>query len=222
MRTLSYNGYNFFIEIKIKPRNKYVYCRYKNGVIFITTFRKLSDTEIKKIIIDNFDNLLELINKPKPTTIHYLGKEYQFKVINGKEENIIIIDDIMYINTMINTDENIKKLIYDLYTSTLKEILIQNHKYYELLFDINFNVNYNIKTVKTYFGECYSKRGLINLNTKLAKYPKDMILSVLAHELAHFKYPNHSNDFYNYLESKTPGYMKLRKKFKNLKYNDKY
>lgn len=222
MRTLTYNGYNFFIEIKIKPKNKYVYCRYKNGVITITTFRKLTDSEIKKIIVDNFDSLLELINKPMPTNVHYLGKEYQIKVINSNEENIILVDNIMYINTLTNTDDNKKKLIYNLYSSTLKQIVVENHKFYESLFEVNILVKYQIKTVKTYFGECYSKRGLINLNTKLAKYPKDMILSVLAHELAHFKYQNHSKVFYDYLESKTPGYMKLRKRFKNLKYNDKY
>jgi predicted metal-dependent hydrolase len=222
MKELSYNGYNFFIDVKIKPKNKYVYCRYKKGLITITSFRKLTDSEIKKIIVDNFDNLLEIINKPMPSTIHYLGKEYQIKVINSIDENIIIENNIMYINTFDSSEENKIRLIYNLYANTLKEILLENHQNYEKLFDINFNVNYNIKTVKTYFGECYSKRGIINLNTRLAKYPKDMILSVLAHELAHFKYPNHSNDFYNYLESKNPGYMKLRKKFKNLKYNDKY
>ena len=222
MRQLSYNGYNFFIDIKIKPKNKYVYCRYKSGLITITSFRKLSDAEIKKIIVDNFDSLLELINKPLPTTIHYLGREYNIKVINNNSENIILENNTMFINTINNTDENKMKLIYDLYSKTLKHIIEANHEYYEMLFDVNINVKYNIKTVKTYFGECFSKRGIINFNTKLAKYPVDMILSVLAHELAHFKYPNHSNDFYQYLENKTPGYLKLRKKFKNLKYNDKY
>ena len=222
MRKLSYNGYNFFIEIKIKPKNKYVYCRYKNDIITITTFRNLSDAEIKKIIVDNFDNFIERMNKPLPTTIHYLGKEYNIKVINNEEENIILENNTMYISTLDSSDNNITKLIYNLYGKTIIDIVKANHEYYEMLFEINFKVKYNIKTVKTYFGECYSKRGIININTKLAKYPIDMILSVLAHELAHFKYPNHSNDFYQYLESKTPGYIKLRKKFKNLKYNDKY
>ena len=222
MRHLSYNGYNFFIEIKIKPQNKYVYCRYKNGIITITTFRKLSDAEIKKIIVDNFDGLLELMNKPLPTTIHYLGKEYNIKVIKNNSENIILENNAMYVNTLDDTDENIMELIYDLYAKTIKHIIEANHEYYEMLFEVDIKVKYNIKTVKTYFGECFSKRGIINFNTRLAKYPIEMILSVLAHELAHFKYPNHSNDFYKYLESKTPGYLKLRKKFKNLKYNDKY
>ena len=222
MKQLTYNGYNFFIEVIIKPRNKYVYCRYKNGVIKISSFRKLTDNEIKKIIVDNFDNLIELINKPKPTNIHYLGKEYTINVINNNLENIILIDNSMYINTLDNSEQNINKLIYELYSNTIKNILLEYHKYYEELFEVNINVKYNIKTVKTYFGECYSKRGIINLNSRLAKYPKEMILSVLAHELAHFKYPDHSNNFYNYLETKTPGYLKLRKRFKNLKYNDKY
>jgi predicted metal-dependent hydrolase len=222
MRHLSYNGYNFFIEIKIKPKNKYVYCRYKNGLITITSFRKLTDGEIKKIIVDNFDNLLEIMNRPLPTTIHYLGREYRIKVINNDKVNIILENNTMYISTPNDDEENIIRLIYDLYAKTLKDIVDANHEYYEMLFNVNIPVKYNIKTVKTYFGECYSKRGIVNFNTKLAKYPVDMILSVLAHELAHFKYQNHSKEFYLYLETKTPGYIKLRKKFKTLKYNDKY
>ncbi|MCM1197024.1 MAG: M48 family metallopeptidase, partial [Roseburia sp.] len=78
------------------------------------------------------------------------------------------------------------------------------------------------KNVKGYYGECFSKKNLIILSTKLAKYDLKYILSVIYHECAHFKYQNHQKEFYDYLEERYPNYQKVQRELRKIRYNEKY
>lgn len=222
MKIYVINGKEFKVNVLIKKTNKNTYFRYKNGIINITSPKSLSDEYVISTIKKYYNRLIKMeSNISKSNTIHYLGNEYPIIVYDSTRNYLEIKNDIAYIYTSKLDDKHIYKIVYSYYFEAIKDIIECHHLEYEDKFNVS-NIRYSIKDVKTYFGQCNPKKKIISLSAKLAKYKKELILSVLAHELAHFKYQNHQSSFYNYLESIIPGYRKLQKELKRTKYNDKY
>jgi predicted metal-dependent hydrolase len=65
-----------------------------------------------------------------------------------------------------------------------------------------------IRRPKTRWGSC-SSRNNINLNIKLAKLPKELMDYVILHELVHTRIKNHSNRFWQELDSYVPNARKI-------------
>lgn len=58
-----------------------------------------------------------------------------------------------------------------------------------------------IRTMKARWGSALLDKNTILLNSELIKAPKFCIDYVILHELIHFKYNDHSDNFYNMLYS---------------------
>jgi predicted metal-dependent hydrolase len=56
------------------------------------------------------------------------------------------------------------------------------------------------------WGSCNSKKGYINLNLYLIRKDIRFIEYVILHELAHLIHPNHSKDFYRFIENIMPDF----------------
>ncbi|MCI8403121.1 MAG: M48 family metallopeptidase [Lachnospiraceae bacterium] len=61
-----------------------------------------------------------------------------------------------------------------------------------------------VRAMRTRFGSCSVGRGRITLNAVLIKAPLACAEYVVLHELAHFLYPNHSGEFYAFIERYMP------------------
>ena len=57
-----------------------------------------------------------------------------------------------------------------------------------------------IRTMKSCWGSCLVNKGIITLNRKLLMKPRECIEYVVVHELCHFIHPNHSKQFYGFME----------------------
>ncbi|HOJ50846.1 MAG TPA: M48 family metallopeptidase [Spirochaetota bacterium] len=66
-----------------------------------------------------------------------------------------------------------------------------------------------IKDARSRWGSCSSK-GNINLSFRLIMAPEYVYRYVIIHELSHIKFPNHSENFWNYLKDVYPDYEKGR------------
>jgi len=64
-----------------------------------------------------------------------------------------------------------------------------------------------IRAMRSHWGICSSDRSL-TFNLTLVFCPIYVIEAVVAHEVAHFEHPNHSENFWNLLESWCPDYHK--------------
>ncbi len=71
-----------------------------------------------------------------------------------------------------------------------------------------------LKNLKSSLGRCSSTRHII-LATRLIHYPREVILAVCYHELAHLNHMNHSQRFYDQLEGWMPDYRKVMKNARN-------
>lgn len=68
-----------------------------------------------------------------------------------------------------------------------------------------------IREMKVRWGSCHREDKIIILNSELIKAPKHCIDYVVLHELIHFKYKNHNDEFYTFLTSLMPEWTKRKK-----------
>jgi predicted metal-dependent hydrolase len=82
----------------------------------------------------------------------------------------------------------------------------------------NFTYNrISIRKQKTRWGSCSSKDN-INLNMNLLHLPSELMDYILLHELVHTRVKNHSNDFWDELDTVIPNSRNIDQKLKNYQY----
>ena len=157
-------------------------------------------------------------------TLHILGTKYKYNIIPSDFDNIYIDDyqKEVRIFTKNTDDKYIFKMVNEYYKNILINIVNKNIDEIKSKMNIWYDIDFEYKRVHSYFGECYNKRSLVILNTKLAKYEHKYILSVIYHELAHFFYQDHQDKFYELLEGVFPNYRKIQSELRRIKYNEKY
>lgn len=99
------------------------------------------------------------------------------------------------------TNEEIKKLADEAVV-----FIPQRVKYYAELIGVTYG-RITIRNQKTKWGSC-SEKGNLNFNCLLMLAPKEVIDSVVVHELCHRKEMNHSKNFYTEVLRVFPDYRK--------------
>lgn len=67
-----------------------------------------------------------------------------------------------------------------------------------------------VRTMKSCWGSCQVNKGIITLNRKLLMKPRKCIEYVMVHELCHFTHPNHSKQFYSFMEQFMPDWKERK------------
>ena len=203
-------SYDVVIE---KKGNKNTYIRIKDdNVIYVTTNYLMPKFKIKKLLDDNKDFIIKMIDKnnkrqEKNEHFYYLGKKY----------------DLVKIPTFKSVEVDNNKIYYP------NEKTLNNWYKKEMvnLFSERLNVNYNnfqenipfpklkIRTMKTRWGVCNRRDNSVTLNSELMKYEIDKLDYVIIHELSHFVHFNHSKEFWNVVSKYCPNYKNLRKELKD-------
>lgn len=225
MNVIRVGNRDFNYEIIYKRGNKNIYLRIKDNKLIFTTPRPLGDDFIKSMILKNFNQIIKALDKSPPlskNTIHLFGVSYKLQIIQSNLNVVRIVDDTFYIHTTKNDTNHIQKIVTSFYASKLEEFVELNQQHIKNKFHIEFDIEYDYKNVSSYFGECFPNRHKIILATKLCKYDKYYILSVIYHEFAHFFYKNHGTEFYMLLEKLFPNYYKTQSILRKIKYNDAF
>lgn len=104
------------------------------------------------------------------------------------------------------TEKEVIALILD----TCKKV----YPYYEKL-----GIKYpqiKFRKMKSRWGSCHSRKGILTFNTELKYAPLKCIEYVVWHEFTHFLQPNHSARFYAELEMVMPDWRKHRNNLKKV------
>ena len=196
------------VEI-IRKNNRNTYIRVKNGKIIVTTNYLTPKSSIKRLIYDNIQSILKMINidnkkYDKNETFYYFGKKYD--IIYGFRD-IEFSDDKVYAPD----SKRLKKYI----DNEIKKIYMIRLDYWYRLFDEKIpSPNLKIRNMTSRWGVCNIKNCNVTLNYMLSRYDISCLDYVIVHELSHFIYPNHSKDFWGLVEKYYPKYRECKKMLK--------
>lgn len=202
-------SYNVVINRKISNKNTYI--RVKNDLsIFITTNAFTSDRYIKKLINNNYDKIIKMINQQiiknsNNSGFNYLGNKYDIVYVNYGD--ITFSNYKVFINSNIDINKWLRKNAKEIFLNHLDQIynsFSRNIPYPSL----------RIRKMTTRWGVCNTKLKVVTLNLELIKRDTKYLDYVIVHELSHLIYPNHSSDFWNLVEENMPDYKKYRKEMK--------
>ncbi len=222
MIQITINQKNIPVELIYKRSNRRIYLRVKAGVVYITTPVKLSLSKIEELIAKNFNFIMKHMKESEKidNQIHFLGKLYALTFLYDKSNMIEVKDTeiVLTIKSLLDAE----KLIQELYKRALIKVVEEYAEEIISLFEMPKDIEFIFKRVKGYYGECFPKKKKIILSTRLAKYELKYILSVIYHECAHFKYPHHQKEYYEYLEQRYPNYKRIQKELRKITYHEQY
>lgn len=158
----------------------------------------------------------ESINFNNGEVLYLLGKAYEIKIRKGKNNEIKLNDkyiEIQIKEKYINDTKYIKQY-YNKWLKTYSLDIIKKkvEEYQDKLKKYEIKLpTIEIRNMKSRWGSCYFLRNKIVFSLNLIKTPIFCIEYVVLHELSHFKYHNHSKDFYNFISIFMPDWKKRRK-----------
>lgn len=201
-----YNDKDYEIVI-VRKNNKNTYIRVKEDKIYVTTNYFTTKGAIKKLIDDNYNSIIKMIDKVNKRKVNenlfYLfGKHYD--IIYNKVDSVKIVDDKIYVK-----DESTFNKWFNGYIRTT----YSNHlEYWYNIFEEEIPIpNLKIRKMKTRWGVCNTKNHNVTLNLELCRYNIACLDYVIVHELSHFIEANHSKKFWAVVEKYYPNYKTVRK-----------
>ena len=206
------------INLRIYPdRRIYISAPLKLHTDYIENFIKSKKSWIDEVQ-RRLDNLpknpeLQYISGEK---LSYLGRLYELEVKDGDENRIYFNNEKFILSVKEDSYELKRKIAEKWYFEKAKALFPQiMDKYLDILGERIEHLS--IKKMKTRWGSCNHRKKYINLNTELMKKPVPCIEYVVLHEIAHLRHPNHSRDFYHYIERYMSDYRQREKLLKEFR-----
>lgn len=147
-------------------------------------------------------------------SFRYLGKQYRLRVEKTTDEEMVKYFRgfiYLYVKDLQNFQRK-EKLMADWYREKAQIIFQQSlDKLSESMQKYGVGKpSLDFRTMKARWGSALIEKNTILLNTELIKAPKHCIDYVVLHELIHFKYNDHSDNFYNMLFTLMPDWQKRK------------
>ena len=208
----------------------------KDGSVFVSANDTVSCKEIDDFICSKARYIIEVINRfsdmakykqqPKKyvsgESFYLQGRDLRLLVSQSKSDSILSDGIYIYLEVKdVNDFEKKKRIVNRFLDQQCKTIFGEVlDELYPLLGKYGIDKpTLRIRDMETRWGSCLPKKGIITLNKRLIEAPRNCIEYVVMHELCHFVYPNHSNQFYLFLSMLIPDW-KERKHYldKNVAY----
>jgi len=198
----------------------------ESKLITVRAPKKIEQEKVMSVLKDKSSWILEKIKEidsikpaPKPKEflsgekLPYLGRRYRLKV--EKDEGIKRVEVKLYkgkfyieypgdYNSESERIEGIREAVVNWYREHARVKLKERIEEYKEQLDVEPNKVF-IKNQKTRWGSCSSRKNL-NFNWKIIMAPMSIADYVVAHELTHLLYDNHSKEFWQTLGSVIPDY----------------
>jgi predicted metal-dependent hydrolase len=143
-----------------------------------------------------------------------LGRQRKIQVLCSKQKRVVLGDKEIQLYTNYPDDqEAINKQFNNWWQKSSKQCFdTQLCKLFPIIEKHGIQKpKIVVKKMKTLWGSCSRKRGIINLNYYLYKAPIPCIEYVILHELTHFLHPYHNKDFYDFLTIYMPDWKERKK-----------
>lgn len=151
-------------------------------------------------------------------TVYILGRPMTIMVIPSKIYKAEQKGDVINIQSPVSDDQPALQKQYErwLQKQSKTYFLEVVERLYPVIAQYGFDKpQIYVRKMKTLWGSCSRKRKKINLNSNLYKAPSPCVEYVVLHELAHFLYPRHNKDFYEFLTIHMPDWRERKKVLNN-------
>lgn len=209
---ININGNNIKVII-VKKSIKNMYFRIdENSNLLITVNKWVSDNEIKRVINEKKDIILNMYNhkiKELDSNAYfiYLGEKYNVNYDNKIKEPYFSGNEVYT-----KDDKTLDKF----YIKKCQEIFTKRIKLKKINFNNLPNFSLRLRKMKTRWGVCNIRDKVITLNTELLKKDISLIDYVIVHEISHLYHPNHSKSFWALVSIHYPYYKEARKMLKEV------
>ena len=147
------------------------------------------------------------------TATRILGRQITIQVIQSDHNHVEKDDQHLFIYT-VDLNQTVVDDQFDKWWQKQAKV------YFQTVLDRQYPIIRNhgiskpaifVRKMKTLWGSCGRKSDRINLNYYLYKAPVPCIEYIVFHELAHFVYPHHNKDFYDFITIYMPDWMERMK-----------
>ena len=191
-----------------RKKIKNIYFRIKEDLkLYISCGYLCSDKYIEKLLNDNKNSIIRMYNNMLnkvsiKNDIYYLGSKMNY-IYSDK----VYIDGLNIYGSSIEViNDYLEKNCLDIFKNRLDRLMIQ--------FEDLPKFRLRIRHMKTRGGVCNRSSMTVTLNTELIHKDVSLIDYVIVHELCHFKYMDHSKNFWMEVEKYYPYYKLARKRLK--------
>lgn len=135
----------------------------------------------------------------------YLGKKYNLMLVTRKKPPLVLAE---FFELSASQKHRAEGIFMRWYVQKAKEVIIPLVN----LFAENNTLVYKkirFSSAKTRWGSC-TNRGNLSFSWRLMMAPKEVIIYVVVHELAHLIHHNHSKVFWKFVEKMDPSYRKQK------------
>jgi predicted metal-dependent hydrolase len=181
----------------------------KGGEVFVSASKRVGSDKIdaflrskEKWIISAIEKMKSKEDKTDASGVLLFGERIPLTVREGSK-NTLSLDENGFCLVLknISDSEGREKLLRAFYKREAERVIFPICKTAYKTFSIKNLAFPEIKYryMKTRWGSCHTKKGILTFNTALAKAPLPAIEYVVFHEFTHFLHPDHSREFYETL-----------------------
>ena len=199
----------------------------ENGIVSVSANSRVSVKFIEELIEKRADFFLNAAERLKNraelfeanlNSVRYLGRDYPVRIIENSREIAVLDESECRVFTKSKDKKYIKSLLENAVLTRFKALCEElDREVRNTLREKGFPpppAKITIKDMKSRWGSCSYYKGHISINSRLAAYPKETVLSVFYHEYAHFRCHDHSKAFYDFLLMIYPEYYEHNRTLK--------
>ncbi len=231
--TVQYEGLEIEYEL-LRKRVKYINLRVtKKGEVVVSAGKNVPFSVIEEFVQSKtlwiIQHLAEIekIRQELPEeglfdgkTVYYLGRPYVLRLRRG-EEGIRLDEDEIWMY-MPGTDPEMLRQTYLFWLNqqAVKKFEEIMNRIYPLVEEYAIErPQIRVRNMKSIWGSCTTRGNSIRLNLQLMKAAEDCMEQVVLHELLHFRYPNHGEEFYAQMDRLMPDWQERKHRLET-KYKD--
>ncbi len=191
----------------------------EDGIVAVSANSGVSVKQIEDFLVQRADFFLKAFeqiqkrareNNKNARIVRYLGRDYPVRVIENSREIAVIDDNECRVFTKSADEDYIAQLreqaVLTRFAVLCRELDSEVREHLREKGLTPPPTRISIKDMKSRWGSCSYTRGHISINSRLAAFPRETILSVFYHEYAHYWHHDHSNNFYRFLLEIYPDY----------------
>lgn len=232
VRTVSFEYGEIRYHLERKPVKNLNLRVYKDGSVSVSANRRVPVSQIDSFVISKgrfifsaqkkFAGMAQYAPQPRQyvsgETFYQQGRKLQLMVEKSAVDEISSDGRFLFLRVTDPCDFAKKQKLITKYfdeqcNMVFSQIMLEIYPIFQ-----KYGVampELRIRNMKTRWGSCLVKKGIITLNKRLLETPHNCIEYVIMHEFCHLIHPNHSKFFYDFLSMQMPDWKERKKTLDN-------